>query len=115
MLAQPITRTDLLQVFEDGLRPIRDSLASMEGRIDRVQGRGALPVQHTKVPVPRSSLAPSFQVTTPAPCLDPTASKQANMTHGDSSDVSVQPAIVRPSPFSRLIGIRGRSDGFRCE
>ncbi|KAL6847283.1 hypothetical protein ACP4OV_023136 [Aristida adscensionis] len=30
---EPITRTDLIQVVEDGLRPLRDKLASMEERI----------------------------------------------------------------------------------
>ncbi|RCV19281.1 hypothetical protein SETIT_3G371800v2 [Setaria italica] len=37
VLAQAITRTDLLQVVDDRLRPIRDSLTSMEGRIGRIK------------------------------------------------------------------------------
>jgi hypothetical protein len=55
--------TDLLPVIEDGLRPTRDSLASMEGRIDRVKGGPALPMQHTtpaQIPSPHSFLAPSL-------------------------------------------------------
>ncbi|KAJ1266080.1 hypothetical protein BS78_08G123600 [Paspalum vaginatum] len=47
LLAQPLTHTDLLQVVEDGLRPIRVSLVSMEGRIGRVEGGTTLPLRHT--------------------------------------------------------------------
>jgi hypothetical protein len=63
VLAHAITRTDLLQVVEDGLRPIRNSLASMEGRIGRVKRGPSLPVQHTtpaQIPAPHSFLATSL-------------------------------------------------------
>ncbi|WVZ91021.1 hypothetical protein U9M48_037254 [Paspalum notatum var. saurae] len=106
--AQPITRTDLLQVVEDGLRPIRVSLTNMEGRICRVEGGATPPLQHTnsssssQIPRPTvppaeggASLAPPFLQATkhrvwlqqfllnrPARCM--------------------QPALVRPSPFSHF-------------
>jgi hypothetical protein len=47
MLAQAITHMDLLQVIEDGLRPIRVSLVSIEGRTRRFEDGPGLPVHHT--------------------------------------------------------------------
>ncbi|XP_039802591.1 uncharacterized protein LOC120666735 [Panicum virgatum] len=81
VLPQAITRKDLLQVFEDRLRPIRDSLASMEGRFGRVEGGPTLPMQHTndsssQIPAPHSSPAPSLQATTPTLPLAPAVSSE---------------------------------------
>ncbi|CAN6338768.1 unnamed protein product [Urochloa humidicola] len=110
VLAQDSTRTDLLQVVEDRLRPIRDSLATMEGRIDRVAGGPVLPAQHTnssssQIPAPRPSLAPSLKAATPAPPLAPaSSSEQASRMHADSSGASAQPAL--PSPFSQPVLVR---------
>jgi hypothetical protein len=107
VLAQAITHTDLLQVVEDGLRPIRDSIASMEGRIGRVMGGPALPVQHTtpaQIPAPNSFLAPSFQATTPAPSVSSSELSSRMQTH--NSSVSAQPAHMSPCPFSQPVPVR---------
>uniref|UniRef100_K3ZFB5 Uncharacterized protein n=1 Tax=Setaria italica TaxID=4555 RepID=K3ZFB5_SETIT len=107
VLAQAITRTDLLQVVDDRLRPIRDSLTSMEGRIGRIKGGHALPVQHTtpaQIPAPHSFLAPSLQATTPAPAVS--SSKLSSRMHTHNSSVSAQPAHMSPCPFSQPVLVR---------
>ncbi|PAN21620.1 hypothetical protein PAHAL_3G480400 [Panicum hallii] len=112
VLPQAMTRIDLLQVVEDGLRPIRDSLASMEGTFSRVEGGPTLPVQHTNnssshIPAPHSSPAPSLQATTPTPPQAPAvSSEQASRMHADNSGVSAQPALVRSTPFSQPVLVR---------
>jgi hypothetical protein len=112
LLAQAITRTDLLQVVEDGLRPIRDSLASMVCRVGRFENGTGLPVQHTnssssQIPAPHSSLSPSLEATTPAPPLASAASsEQTSRMHANNSGVSAQPALVRPSLFSQPVRVR---------
>ncbi|KAL6623498.1 hypothetical protein ACP70R_033377 [Stipagrostis hirtigluma subsp. patula] len=65
---QPITRTVLIQVVEDELRPIRDKLASMEGRIGS-----------------SDNMIGSVEAT-PAPSLQATTSPALNLApEGDSS------------------------------
>uniref|UniRef100_A0A0A9FEY3 Uncharacterized protein n=1 Tax=Arundo donax TaxID=35708 RepID=A0A0A9FEY3_ARUDO len=108
-LVQPITHTDLFQVVEDGLRPIRDTLASMEGRIGRVEDGVTIPEQHinssslSQIAAPSSSLAPSLQATTPAPSSFPSLGQgQASAGHADNPSVLTQPVRARLSPFSRF-------------
>jgi len=96
----------------DRLRPIRDSLASMEGRFGRVEGGPTLPVQHTsdsssQIPAPHSSPAPSLQATTPTPPLAPAvSSEQASRMRVDNFGVSAQPALVSSTPFSQPVLVR---------
>ncbi|CAL4898210.1 unnamed protein product [Urochloa decumbens] len=106
-LAQDSAHIDLFQVVEDMIRPRRDSLATMEGRVLRTQHANT---SSSQIPAPRASLAPSLQAATPAPPSAPASSeKKASRMHGDCSGASAQPALtspftqpalVRPSPFS---------------
>lgn len=98
VLVQPITHTDLLQVVENGLRPIRDTLDSMEGRIGRVEEGTSVPAQHissssSQIPDPSFSLASSIQTTSPALPQDPATSncfQKASVLQVDNTGVSTQ-------------------------
>jgi hypothetical protein len=106
-LVQPKTLT---YFFQDGLRPRRDTLATMDDRIGIVQDGASVPAQHiniscsSQIPASNSSLAPSLQTTATALPRTPATShfsEQPSVVHADNPGVSGEPPVhVRPSPFS---------------